>query len=123
MKIKYRIWDKKYRRWNTGRPSMDRFFVLIDRYSLEFNSDRYIIQISTGKFDIHGVEIYEGDIVKYDFIDDCFGRDSMVGQIKEVKCNLSTNIDPISSGGPDGEDRFENIEVIGNIFKNKELLT
>lgn len=124
MKLRYRIWDKKYNRWNTGRPSMDKLFILVDRTFCEFNSERYVLQTSTGKFDKNGVEIFEGDIIKYDYIDGCFsdGKLSERNQVKEVKPYLTTNFDAEFSGGPDGTFTYENIEVIGNIFKNPELI-
>ena len=118
-KPRYRIWDKKYNRWNTGRPSMDKLFVLIDRTILEFNSDRYILQTSTGKFDKNGVEIFEGDIVRCDFVDECFSNNKYG---ETGKCSIDTSLDIPSCGGPEGSDYYNNIEVIGNIFKNPELL-
>ena len=120
MKIKYRIWDKEYDEWCVARPSMGNFFTFTGRHSLEFNSDRYVLQIFTGQVDKNGVEIYEGDIVKYDYVDNCFGSPTIVGQIKTIECKLCINIDPISSGGPDGEDTFVNVEIIGNIFENNK---
>ena len=122
MKIKCRIWDKKYGEWNTVRPSMDDLLIMANDSTLEFNSERYILQIFTGQIDKNGVEIFEGDIVKCDFYDNCYGKYNEKDLIKEVKCSLSTSIDSMQSGGPDGEDAFINVEVIGNIFENKDLL-
>lgn len=118
MKNKYRIWDKRINEWNTGRLSV----TVNGKSTLEFDSERYIFQIFTGQIDKNSVEIFEGDIVKCDFYDNCYGKYNEKDLIKEVKCSLSTNLDPMSSGGPDGEDLFINVEVIGNIFENKELL-
>ena len=122
MKIKYRIWDKLYNEWNTVRPFMGDLFTLVSSSIVKFDSERYVLQIFTGQIDRNGVEIFEGDIVKCDFYDNCYGKYNEKDLIKEVKCSLSTSIDPMSSGGPDGEDLFINVEVIGNILENKELL-
>lgn len=35
---------------------------------------------------------------------------------------FDTTISDKNSGGPDGVDRYEDIEVIGNIFENPELV-
>ena len=69
----------------------------------------------TGLHDKDGKEIYEGDIVKSFFVDtDEAGKEIYKYYIIEVKYDevlCSYKID-----------KFMNLEVIGNIYENKELL-
>ena len=69
----------------------------------------------TGLHDKNGKEIYEGDIVKSFFVDtDEAGNEIYKYYIIEVKYDevlCSYKID-----------KFMNLEVIGNIYENKELL-
>ena len=69
----------------------------------------------TGLHDKNGKEIYEGDIVKSFFVDtDEAGNEIYKYYIMEVKYDeilCSYKID-----------KFMNLEVIGNIYDNKELL-
>lgn len=69
----------------------------------------------TGLHDKNGKEIYEGDIVKSFFVDtDEAGNEIYKYYIMEVKYDeilCSYKID-----------KFMNLEVIGNIYENKELL-
>ena len=69
----------------------------------------------TGLHDKNGKEVYEGDIVKSFFVDtDEAGNEIYKYYIMEVKYDeilCSYKID-----------KFMNLEVIGNIYENKELL-
>ena len=76
----------------------------------------------TGLYDKNGKEIYEGDILKYNFPYD--GRLKHVSPVKFLETEASFGI----------KDRYENeiplyriaannyFEVIGNIYENEELL-
>lgn len=77
--------------------------------------DKNTIGQYTGLHDKNGEEIYEGDVVKSFFVDtDEAGNEIYKYYIIEVKYDevlCSYNID-----------KFMNLEKIGNIYENKELL-
>ena len=130
--IKFRAWDKEYEKMTyfdeedyEYKPPLvfrlDQVFKKDDNYDdyedFEYNdiTDKVEIMQYTGLHDKNGKEIYEGDIVKSFFVDtDEAGNEIYKYYIIEVKYDevlCSYKID-----------KFMNLEVIGNIYENKELL-
>ena len=130
--IKFRLWSKIGKKFiETDNPDLD--FVINNNgylYSIEYcygetcilpQMDTEVLQF-TGLKDRNGKEIYEGDILKYNFPYD--GRLKHVSSVKFLETEASFGI----------KDRYENeiplyriaannyFEVIGNIYENEELL-
>ncbi len=137
--IKFRAWDKQHREWITERLGLflngtiivydanagdDDIISFRDKNSRCYIKDWYrdieLMQY-TGLKDKNGKEIYEGDIVKvYDWgvktSEDIIGisaiewSDDTKGWIHNPEYDI------------DSYDMFRNVEVIGNIYENPELL-
>ena len=131
-KIKFRAWDKEYEKMTyfddedyEYKPPLvfrlDQVFKKDSNYDdyedFEYNdiTDSVELMQYTGLHDKNGKEIYEGDIVKSFFVDtDEAGNEIYKYYIIEVKYDevlCSYKID-----------KFMNLEVIGNIYDNPELL-
>ena len=114
----------KFRAWHPDEGNMyyfNCFKEITDWQADDFyradNTDDACVDFMqfTGLHDKNGKEIYEGDIVKSFFVDtDEAGNEIYKYYIIEVKYDevlCSYKID-----------KFMNLEVIGNIYENKELL-
>jgi len=132
--LKFRAWDKVTKRyWNVGGLGFEKdrlIEVYLDNYptTLEGNEDckkpdEVILEQYIGLKDKDGNEIYEGDIVQIDSIDEL--RVGFVDLLYDQYCIVY---------GEDDEGRKivaefyyyskpeENCKVIGNINENPELL-
>lgn len=104
--IKFRAWDKKE----------NKLYYLGDKVYLgDLNSKKLNIMQYTGLKDKHGTEIYEGDIVQFDM------PLSPKPQIRQIVYKERYAAFTVKNG-----DYFPiedwNVEVIGNIYENPELL-
>jgi len=119
-KIKFRAWDKKVKQMLEIEKihfSMNKI-ICFDLYqkkkvfsqkSFRKSSKDIILMQYTGIKDKNGKEIYEGDIVKTQYI----GSEGT----KEIKYNIKYNF-----SGFGFIENLDTSEIIGNIYENPELL-
>jgi len=120
--IKFRAWDKKNKAWiySDHTEGMAWFWQLLEK----FDTKNFILMQYTGLKDKNGKEIYEGDMVKVEFIS--------YPETENEKL-LRTFVSPITY--QDGFFAFSDgydlhvpcqacfrVEIIGNIYENLELL-
>lgn len=140
--IKFRIWDKKSKKMRNvesigfgmigistkgypvvnalGKSCIVNEDILIHRENGEYELMQYI-EIK----DKNDVEVYEGDIIKFDY----YGKEEISSVIEYSMGVYGFFIDGVSSEADDYwtiADLIANVgkdfEVVGNIYENKELL-
>jgi len=133
--IKFRAWDKVNKKWlNCGTSVIGTIFCWKNRKTIDTIQDRYELQQYTGLNDKNNREIYEGDIIQG------FGRVFLIkfgiveryvqsdyGDINLVQIpsfyfeHEGHALYPISENYK-GRNDLEDLEVIGNVFEDRELL-
>ena len=116
--IKFRAWDEsqKYMAYQ-GTPDLETIQSFFHHFG-----DKDLMQF-TGFFDKNGKEIYEGDILSFDYGDfeefkdwyknPCF---KVVYSLDYIICGKGINADLYLHGF-----RFKYTEVLGNIYENTDL--
>lgn len=116
--FKIRVWDVTYNEWYYTVPGKPEEHNVLDTYYFEnvYQDEKdYIWEQYTGLKDKNGKEIYEGDIIK---MPEWYTKSNT-----EIVHYYKAGFYPFQEGcmdclSPIGEE----VEVIGNIHENKELL-
>lgn len=125
--IKFRVYDKEKNMW-TNFKIFDNIMYFMDKNTGVWFHEKYkakgrfSLMQYTGIKDKNGVEIYEGDILKYKFLYD--RRFKHVSLVKFMEIEASFGIKDIYGNEiPLYRITANNyFEVIGNIYENKNLL-
>lgn len=121
----------KFRAWDSAKKEMfkDTFaitesgqVVVVEQEDVMSPPDyvfvvHLVIMQSTGLFDLNGVEIFEGDIVR--FFDSLY---TVFYDIKEGSYRLKPHDDRWVVDYMSNFSSEESFEIVGNIYENKELL-
>ncbi len=132
--IKFRAWDKKKKEfWHDFRISP---FGHIEPatssknglwiYDFKYNQKNVVLVQYTGLKDKNGKEIYEGDLVKWNGWSkkaqiDIFGK-KRKHKISEVVWINKTGAWELKGNEDWNITVYDEIEIIGNIYKNPELI-
>ena len=121
--LKFRVWSKTFvklltkEEWFFDFDGDLYFWDIVENDMIRVPENEYVVQQYTGLKDKNGVEIYEGDIVKA--TSDLYENENFVGKVIFDEGCFLTWVNKNDIRGIWGED---DIEVIGNIFENSELL-
>jgi len=120
--IKFRAWDKLAKQFTYPDKGYQGHYILTlngQFQNLQNGSggDEYVVQQWTGEYDKNKKEIYEGDIVRVtseEYINENFVAEVIFAEASFLTRINNNDIRGLWSG--------DDIEVIGNIFENSELL-
>lgn len=126
--IKFRVWDKKNKKYRELVVYDVANGKVVVRFPIEtLLKGDYILEQYTGLKDINGKEIYEGDTIEVFSTDEYVMGFEGIYRVYFDNSWLSYQMYKVQSSYSSITETFEpemstNIEVIGNIHENPELL-
>lgn len=118
--IKFRGYSKKYKRWFYGCLLIDEtqksFYIVDNMTGIAVEVEKETIGQYTGLKDKNGKEICEGDIVRCSFYPDYIFEikfEELCWYMRKITTSEYINLSDAS---------YYDLEVIGNIYDNPELL-
>lgn len=121
--MKYRLWNKYKKCWETDCYVISRngevYFIDYDEICGCFPLKTHVLQRSLGLKDIYGNEVFEGDIVKIDY-----GDELLIGTMEfhNFAWCIKSKYKNKNLYYPIFCEDIDLIEILGNIFENKNLL-
>lgn len=116
--IKFRIWDKEQRIYINKYDSFQIGFHRISLLDGDINNqhDNFIFQQFTGLTDKNGKEIYEGDIIQYNYPKNERNNKVLVRWTTEEHDNHPGFIIR------DSFEQYGDYEIVGNMYENPDLV-
>ena len=120
--IKFRVWNTVIGGWAGTTPSTLFELILEDqsKLSLKALKEDFTFMQYTGLQDINGTEIYEGDIVKTSRNDGTPAQHKQIGTVIYTAPSFCINQHFYNEELQMDFNAFNSIEVIGNIYENKD---
>lgn len=129
--LKFRAYSKKKNTF-TNYQIVDDMLYFMDKFSgvwiRDDNQDRFALMQSTGLFDKNRKEIFEEDIVNCGYLfngspfDELDEYEEEKGVVKFLNCGFNIKFKNDTNLFIYIMESCEDIEVIGNIYENKELI-
>lgn len=103
----------KFRAWDTVNNNMELDVHYLDSLNEIIGRDKYHVMQFTGLLDENGKEIYDGDILHYEYEGVPF---------EYIKWDIDGACWITSENGLSGVDLNDGAVIVGNIYENPELL-
>lgn len=122
MDIKFRVWCKNNNEWEKDSVALLKDGTLLDlNKRIPLRKDTHVVQFHTGLKDMAEKEIYDGDIIKTYFAGEDQGN--VIVKYEDAAYVICNSLeDNYYEGTLIDIYEYEEIEVIGNIYENPELI-